>query len=264
MKVVVFANPSRYPMAPIFKFIIACCVIVCLPAQSERDTSRDQFRHPFETLDFFGIKADMDVLEISPGGGWYTDVIAPSIKGTLYAGHFNPENGDYFKRSHDRYLKKIESDPKLYGNVKMTVFDAGKEILSVENESVDAVLTFRNVHGWIRSNSESNAFALFYKALKPGGVLGLVQHRAKPGVSVESMGKTGYVSQEYVVGLAKKAGFVLEASSEINANALDTKDHPRGVWTLPPALRLGDENRAFYTSIGESDRMTLRFRKPQI
>ena len=120
------------------------------------------------------------------------------------------------------------------------------------------------MHGWIRSNSESNAFALFYKALKPGGVLGLVQHRAKPGVSVESMGKTGYVSQEYVVGLANKAGFVLEASSEINANALDTKDHPKGVWTLPPVLRLGDENRAFYTSIGESDRMTLRFRKPQI
>ena len=128
--------------------------------------------------------------------------------------------------------------------------------------SADRVLTFRNVHNWLRDDSEGRAFELFFRALKPGGILGVVEHRGKPGIDREAMLTSGYMDEESVIALATKAGFRLDARSEINANLRDTKDHPSGVWTLPPSLRLGEQDREKYQAIGESDRMTLRFVKP--
>ena len=248
-----------------FAAVLLMLSITALSVQSERDTSRDKYRNPYSTLEFFGLNPEMDVLEISPGGGWYTEVLAPYLEGTLFAAHFNPDSDRaYYKRSRDNYVKRIKSDPQLFKNVRIAIFDAGQNILTVDNDSVDAVLTFRNVHSWLRSNSESNAFALFFKALKPGGILGIVQHRAKPGATIKTMKNSGYVTEEYVIELAKNAGFVFEASSEINSNEKDTTNHPKGVWTLPPSLSLGDSDKEFYLSIGESDRMTLRFRKPSV
>jgi predicted methyltransferase len=157
----------------------------------------------------------------------------------------------------------MASDPELYGNVKIQIFDAAAKKLTTEDESVDAVVTFRNVHNWLSSDTEASSFALFFKALKPGGLLGVVEHRAPEGIGRAKMRKSGYMTQNDVVELAQSAGFVFEESSEVNANEKDTADYSGGVWTLPPSLRLGDEDRERYLAIGESDRMTLRFRKPQ-
>ncbi|MDA7815586.1 methyltransferase domain-containing protein [Porticoccaceae bacterium] len=224
---------------------------------------RDQYRHPAETLDFFTITEDMAVVEISPGGGWYTEVLAGRLSGTLYAAHANPESKSaYYRKSLSRYKDKLAASPEFYNNVELHVFDVGAQLLTTADNSADAVVTFRNVHNWMNSNNERTAFDLFFKTLKPGGVLGVVEHRAKPGTERKAMIDSGYVTQDYVVEIARQAGFVLEASSEINANPADTADHPKGVWTLLPNLAMGDVDRDSYRAIGESDRMTLRFRKP--
>ncbi|WP_369413327.1 class I SAM-dependent methyltransferase [Microbulbifer sediminum] len=227
---------------------------------------RDQFRHPAETLKFMGIEPTMTVVEISPGGGWYTEILAPYLKdaGTLYAAHFpaDSESG-YFKKSLKGFEEKVKGDSDTYGAIKMAEFDpADGSLENVPEGSADAVVTFRNVHNWMGGGKEQEAFNNFFAVLKPGGVLGVVEHRAKPGTSKEDMKKSGYVTQDYVVELAEGAGFELEEASEVNANPKDTADHPKGVWTLPPSLRLGEEDRDKYLAIGESDRMTLRFRKP--
>ncbi|WP_444942218.1 class I SAM-dependent methyltransferase [Microbulbifer sp. ZKSA004] len=228
--------------------------------------ARDQYRNPAETLKFMGIEPDMTVVEITPGGGWYTEILGPylSKEGTLYAAHF-PENSesDYFKRSLKNFKAKLAANDKAYKKVIVTEFapQTGREIAPAG--SADAVVTFRNVHNWMYRDYADEAFASFFAALKPGGVLGIVEHRAKPGTSMEDMVKSGYVTQEYVIDLAKKAGFEFEEASEVNANPKDTADHPKGVWTLPPVMRLGEEDREKYLAIGESDRMTLRFRKPK-
>lgn len=238
--------------------------------QSDHRTSsyaaRDQYRHPAETLEFFGIKPDMAVVEIWPGGGWYTEILAPWLKeeGSFYAAHFPEDSSSkYFRNSREAFDKKVAADSASYGSVKITAFDPADGSDIVPAGSADAVLTFRNVHNWMNSGNDENAFKSFYAALKPGGVLGVVEHRAKPGTSHEDMVSSGYVTQEYVIELAKKAGFVLEQSSEINANPKDTAKHPKGVWTLPPTLSLGEQDKDKYLAIGESDRMTLRFRKPK-
>ncbi|MDG1310900.1 MAG: methyltransferase domain-containing protein [Porticoccaceae bacterium] len=227
------------------------------------NAARDQYRHPIETLDFFTVSENMTVVEISPGGGWYTEVLADRINGTIYAAHANPETkSEYYLRSLSNYKKMLAASPELYGNVEMSIFDANAQLLSTPDEIADAVLTFRNVHNWMKSKNDAAAFGLFFKTLKPGGVLGVVEHRAKPGTDRDSMIKSGYVTQDYVTEIAERAGFVLEASSEVNANPADTANHPKGVWTLLPNLAMGDEDRDSYKAIGESDRMTLRFRKP--
>ena len=232
-------------------------------AIAERDTSRDQYRHPMATLAFFGVTPQMDVLEISPGGGWYTEVLAQYVTGNLLAGHYDPQSDRaYYRNSQSKFAAKMAAAPELYGNVKMHVFDASAKKLSAETSSVDAVVTFRNVHNWMSSSTESSSFELFFNALKPGGMLGVVEHRAPDGTDKATMKKSGYMTQDYVIELARGAGFILEASSEVNANEKDTANHPKGVWTLPPSLSLGDQDRDRYLAIGESDRMTLRFRKP--
>lgn len=225
---------------------------------------RDQYRHPLETLAFFGVEPGMTVVEIWPGKGWYTEVLVPYVDdGVFYAAHFPTGVGvDYYDKNHTLFVKKLEVHPEIYSRVNMASFDPKRNQLTVPEGSADQVLTFRNVHNWLRSESEASAFELFYKALKPGGVLGVVEHRALEGTDWETMKTSGYMTEQYVVNLAQKAGFVLEATSDINSNPKDTKNHPKGVWTLPPTLRLKEQDRNKYLAIGESDRMTLKFRKP--
>lgn len=238
-------------------------MVVSMPSFSDRDTSRDQYRNPTQTLAFFGLRPEMDVVEISPGGGWYTEVLADFIEGDLMAAHYDPNSElAYYRRSFKRFEKKMSSNSRLYSNVKTYIFDAGENLLTVPDSSADALVTFRNVHNWLRSNTEGSSFDLFFKALKPGGILGVVEHRAPPETDRDTMLASGYMPQDYVIQLALDAGFTFEASSEINANKKDTANHPKGVWTLPPSLSLGEKDREKYLAIGESDRMTLRFRKP--
>lgn len=255
-------------MKSIIKTAMVLVALVSLSVQvsaerSPQNMARDQYRHPAETLEFFTIREDMAVVEISPGGGWYTEVLAAKLSGPLYAAHANPDSKSaYYQKSLRRYKDKLAANPEYYKNVELRVFDAGAQLLTTADKSADAVVTFRNVHNWMNGGNEQVAFELFFKTLKPGGVLGVVEHRAKPGTDRATMIKSGYVTQDYVVEIAQQAGFVLEASSEINANPADSADHPKGVWSLLPNLAMGDVDRERYRAIGESDRMTLRFRKP--
>lgn len=258
---------------------LACAVAVsgAVQAESLQETidgdhrtpayvARDQYRHPAETLGFFQVQPGLTVVEIWPGGGWYTEILAPMLKdsGTFYAAHFpKATEVGYFKKSREKFEEKLAQDKATYGAVKLTEFAPGGDSEIAPAGTADAVLTFRNVHNWMNSGNEQAAFNTFFAALKPGGVLGVVEHRAKPGTSRADMIKSGYVTQDYVVKLAENAGFTLEETSEVNANPRDTADHPKGVWTLPPSLRLGEEDKDKYMQIGESDRMTLRFRKPK-
>ncbi len=231
--------------------------------RSEKNKARDKYRNPFETLTFFGIRPDMTVVEIYPGRGWYTEILAPYLKdsGTLFAAE-HPGDPSYaaLQRSLDAFDQKIQDAPELYGEVKRTKLT--KEGHIAPPGSADLVVTFRNVHSLMGSGTEQEAFAAMFKALKPGGVLGVVQHRGDPNVKQDPKADLGYVNEDYVIELAEKAGFDLAEKAEINGNPKDTKDHPKNVWTLPPSLRLGDEDREKYLAIGESDRMTLRFVKP--
>ncbi|MDN3640170.1 methyltransferase [Simiduia curdlanivorans] len=234
--------------------------------RSEASSARDEARHPAETLAFFGFKPTDKVIEISPGGGWYTEILAPALyqNGELYAAHF-PAQTDvpYYQRSRQAFLEKLAAEPSVYDKVKVTEFIPGNPAAAGPLGGADKVLTFRNVHNWIKAGSGEQAFVDFYAMLAKGGVLGVVEHRAKAGTTLEAMKVSGYVTEAEVIRLAEKAGFVLDAKSEVNANAKDTANHPKGVWTLPPSLALQDEDKDKYLAIGESDRMTLRFRKPE-
>lgn len=229
------------------------------------DKARDEWRHPKETLEFFGVKPDMTVVEIWPGGGWYTRILAPYLHsggGAYYAAQVDPASNERAAAAVDRF-KEAFGDKDVYGDVHVTALGAGD--ITPEG-TADAVLTFRNVHNWLSGGTADANFAAFYKALKPGGVLGVVEHRA------DEAGEdgAGYVKVSTVRKLAENAGFEFVAESEINANPADTKDHPFGVWTLAPVRRSSqspgdapaDFDRAKYDAIGESDRMTLKFVKP--
>ena len=226
--------------------------------RSEKNMARDEFRHPYETLTFFGISPSMKVVELSPGGGWYTEIFANYLeKGNLIAAHHDPNSkSNYQKRSRARFEEKLSSNI-VYDSITLVNLDGRLS----EPGSVDAVVTFRNLHNWIGSSMDS-IFENSFTALKSGGILGVVEHRAPTGTLVDSMKKSGYVTENYAIKAAQKAGFVMLGKSEINSNPKDTADHPRGVWTLPPNLRLKDQDREKYLAIGESDRMTLLFRKP--
>ncbi|MGI8852402.1 MAG: class I SAM-dependent methyltransferase [Methyloceanibacter sp.] len=231
--------------------------------RSEENRARDKYRHPLEALTFFGIRPDMTVVEIYPGRGWYTEILAPYLKGsgTFYAAeHPGDPSYEAVQRSLEAFDQKVKDAPELYGEVKRTKLTKDGDI--APPDSADLVVTFRNVHSWMGAGTENEAFAAMFRALKPGGVLGLVQHRGDPNAAQDPKAGSGYVNEDYVIELAKKAGFELAEKSEINANPKDTKDYPKGVWTLPPSLRLGDEDREKYLAIGESDRMTLKFVKP--
>ncbi len=239
--------------------------------RSEEERARDEFRHPKETLQFFGLEPDMTVVEVYPGGGWYTQVIAPYLEtggGKLYAASFPAEGASERARAAlDTFRTTYVENPDVYGDVEMTTLGEGHHI--APEGSADMVVTFRNIHSFMGRGIAEGTFEEFYRALKPGGVLGVVEHRAD-GADVPRDGSSGYVYTDDVVAMAEAAGFEFEDASEINANAADTKDHPFGVWTLPPVRRSAQINgeddpnfdRARYDAIGESDRMTLKFRKP--
>jgi predicted methyltransferase len=219
---------------------------------------RDQYRHPIETLNFFGIKRDMTVVEIWPSGGWYTEILAPYLS----------ENGKYIMADPSMmasdYTKPrfawMAAHPDLSAKVTTVQFTPPTVTELAPAASVDMILTFRNVHNWEGDAGKKAAFKAFYTALKPGGILGIVDHRAHPKKRLDP--KSGYLKEKDVIRWAQAAGFKLEGKSEINANPKDTKDYKEGVWTLPPRLRLGDTDREKYLAIGESDRMTLKFIKP--
>ncbi len=276
-------NKKKYPIAAV---LAAAIVLVagCATGGSTRQTTaealdrilagdhrsaanraRDVYRHPKETLLFFGIRPEMHVVEIWPEPGWYTEIIAPLVreKGKYYAAVIkaDPESR-YITNRLKAFREKLASRPDLYDRVVVTVLSPDGEPIAPP-ESVDMVLTFRNMHNWMARGWAPEAFAAMYRALKPGGVLGVVEHRGKPDVPQDPQAKSGYVNEEYAIQMIEAQGFRLVAKSEVNANPRDTKDYEQGVWTLPPSYRLGDVDREKYAAIGESDRFTLKFIKPR-
>lgn len=231
--------------------------------------ARDRYRHPRETLAFFGIAPNQTVIEITPGGGWYTEILAPYLyeHGRYVAALVDPETLPEARRersreAHAKFMARLGGEPtQVYGRSTTVDFDPKAPRLGAPG-SADAVLTFRNVHNWVDAGTAETYFKAFFDVLKPGGTLGVADHRAKPGTDLETMKKSGYLTEERVTKLATDAGFKLDAKSEINANPKDTADHPNGVWTLPPTNDHAEADDAKYKAIGESDRMTLRFVKP--
>ena len=230
--------------------------------RSAENKSRDQYRHPRETLEFFGIRPEMTVIEIWPSTGWYTEILAPYLhdRGHYIAAHWDPES-QRASKAVQSFKDKLAARPDLY-KADVVVLSPPEKTEMVPAGSVDMVVTFRNIHNWMGGGYADAVFAAMYRVLKPGGVLGVEEHRASADKPQDPAAKSGYVRQDYAIALAEKAGFVFEAASEVNANPKDTKDYPAGVWTLPPTLREGDKDKARYLAIGESDRFTLRFRKP--
>ncbi|MGA7822956.1 MAG: hypothetical protein WCA14_02090 [Steroidobacteraceae bacterium] len=237
---------------------------IASPARTPKFAARDVYRHPLATLRFFGLRPDQTVVEIWPGSGWYMEILAPYLRdrGKYYAAIEAPEAGKEAGQNAASLRKRIADDPAHFGKVVVTELHPPRLSEICPPGTADVVLTFRNVHNWIAAGDQQAQFDAFFKALKPGGVLGVVEHRARPGTSLEEMSKSGYVDEAYVKKLAATAGFRFDAASPINDNPKDTKDYSEGVWTLPPTLTLGDKDRAKYLAIGESDRMTLRFLKP--
>ena len=235
--------------------------------RSPANVARDGWRHPEQTLSFFGIRPDMTVVELSPGGGWYTEILAPYLrdKGQLILAADDPESADaYRRRSAERLKKKLDAQPAVYGQVRLAVFEPPAKLRYAAPGSADLVLTFRNVHNWA-ADGEPVVLAVFksaFDSLKPGGVLGVVDHRLPADRVQDAKASSGYVQVAYVTRLAQAAGFRLGASAEINANPRDSADHAGGVWALPPSYANKDLDRARFEAIGESDRFTLRFVKP--
>ena len=226
--------------------------------------ARDQYRHPVETLAFFGIQPNMTVVELWPFGGWYTSILAPYVKGSgkFYAAAMDPASDKPGDIKYNGELKKLlDSRPDLYSEVQWSVLAPGKFQIAPDG-TADLVVTFRNIHNWAWQGMDKDVFAAAFRALKPGGVLGVEEHRnADPNYEPKVRGNA-YVGEDYAVKLIESVGFKLAGRSDINHNPKDTKDYPKGVWTLPPNYAEGDKDRARYAAIGESDRFTLKFVKP--
>ncbi|MEM9192812.1 MAG: methyltransferase [Myxococcota bacterium] len=233
------------------------------PQRSADNRARDLYRHPRETLEFFGIAPDMRVLEVRPGRGWYTEILAPYLResGTLIAAI--PSADGSRARYRQRFIDMQQERSQIFAAIELATFDPPSTLELGPDGSVDMVLTFRNTHNMINDDGAEAAYAAFFRVLRPGGVLGVVQHRGIEGADPQASAENGYVPEAHVIAIAEAAGFTLDDRSEVNANPNDTKDYEEGVWTLPPAFRLEDQDRDRYAAIGESDRMTLRFRKPE-
>ncbi len=235
--------------------------------RGEAYRQRDGYRHPAQTLAFFELAPGQTVVEIWPGpGGWYTEILAPLLRdqGKLYAAHWSVDSQvGFFRRGRQTFDEKLAQHPQVYDRVEISVLEPPSRLEIAPDASVDRVLTFRNVHNWLKADTAGAVFSAMYKALKPGGILGVVEHRARPGTSEADMISSGYVTEARVIELARAAGFDFIAASDINANPLDDTRHPEGVWSLPPSLRGGDVDREGFLAIGESDRMTLKFAKPR-
>jgi predicted methyltransferase len=227
-----------------------------------RPCARDAFRQPEASLAFLGVRDTMTVVEIYPGGGYWTEILAPYLRtnGSYIAAVFVPttDDGRAFRKS---YEAKLAADPQRFGRTRIVNFAAdGTDV--VPPGTADMVVTFRNLHNWMARGTEEAVLRSFFRALKPGGILGISDHRARTDMPVDPKAKTGYVNEAYAIQLAERVGFRFVARSEAKSNPKDTKDHPQGVWTLPPTLRLKDQDRAKYEAIGESDRFLLKFVKP--
>ncbi|HEY8123453.1 MAG TPA: methyltransferase domain-containing protein [Myxococcota bacterium] len=239
---------------------------VASPERAEADRARDPHRHPVETLLFFGLRPDLHVLELWPGRGWYTEILGPVLKdaGRLTVTNADP-NGPQDQYQHKMaraYADWLTANEARIGKVNVVQVAPPAGLALGEANSVDLAVTFRNNHTWLNGDYQDALYRELFRVLKPGGVLGVVQHRAPAGADAAASAKTGYLPEAEVIAAAEAAGFVLDAKSEINANPSDTKDYPKGVWTLPPNFAEGEKDRAKYAAIGESDRMTLRFEKP--
>ena len=232
--------------------------------RAEAFVARDATRHPQEVLEFAGLKPSMTVVEISPGGGYWTEILAPYLRdhGTYYTAIAPRALSERAAAAADNWRKTLDSNKAVYGNVKVS--DFGRDSFTVAPAgSVDVVLTFRNVHNWMAQGYAEQAFVGFYNALKPGGVLVVEEHRGRTDQPQDPKAASGYVREDHTIGLAEKAGFKLAGRSEVLANPKDTKDWPGGVWTLPPTLRLGEQDKAKYQAIGEADNFLLKFQKPK-
>jgi predicted methyltransferase len=252
------------PPAPVVEDVTATKLKAAIAGnqRADKNRARDVYRHPAETLTFFGLRDDMTVVELWPGGGWYTEILGPVLKekGKLIVtgGDPNgPPDAPATKRAKE-YVDGLAKRADALGKVELAVIAPPEKVELGPPGSVDLVMTFRNLHGWLNGKYADKVFAAAFTVLKPGGVFGLEEHRGNPGQDP----KTGYVEEAVAIKLAEAAGFKLVGKSDINANPKDTKDHPEGVWTLPPTFRLGDKDREKYAAIGESDRMTLKFVKP--
>lgn len=261
--------------------LVVCAITSCAPAQvheqadtlaarlaapnrTPKNVARDPYRHPLEVIRFLGIRPDSTVVEILPGsGGYYMEILAPWLRehGLYVAANRDERAPPPYLADHRKLLARLAAEPALYGRVLVTQFNADLHPVAPPG-SADFVLTFRNLHNWMEKNEIDAALRAFYKALKPGGVLGVVDHRGRTDLTQAAQMKTGYVREDVAIALIEKAGFRYAGASEVNANPKDDKDHPAGVWTLPPTYRLKDLDRARYAAIGESDRFTLKFVKP--
>jgi predicted methyltransferase len=232
----------------------------------EAHRMRDAYRHPKETLLFFGLDPRMTVLEMLPGGeGWYTEILAPVLRDNGKLITVTPpldSNSEYLRKSTQTFNSKLDALPAVYARVERRTM-GGKALELGPPNSADMVVTFRSTHNWIRGGQFDAVYRAIHAVLKPGGILGIEQHRGNPGDDAMAKAGSGYVPEDYVIRELEGLGFRFEGKSEINANPKDTKDYADGVWTLPPVLRLGERDRARYVAIGESDRMTLKFSKLQ-
>ncbi len=241
----------------------ALAQLIAAPHRSAANVARDGYRHPLEVLRFFGVRDNSSVVEILPGSaGYYMEILAPYLKhrGRYIAAGRDETAPPQYLADHRKMLARLAAEPALYEKVVIMKFHSDRHEIAPPG-SADYVLTFRNLHNWIERNEIDGALRAFHRALKPGGVLGVVDHRGRSDMTQETQLKTGYVRQDFAIALIEKAGFRLAGMSEVNANPKDTKDHPEGVWTLPPTYRLKDRDRAKYAAIGESDRFTLKFVK---
>lgn len=234
--------------------------------RSPANRARDAFRNPMQTLQFLGLRPTQTVVELSPGGGWYSEILAPYLRaqGRYFAAHFAADSSvNYQRRGRAAFAERLAKAPEVYGAAVLGTLPGEQGFTDISPPGgADLVLTFRNVHNWVEDGTLDTKLRACFVLLKRGGVFGVVDHRAAPGTAVEAMKKSGYVTEAFMEERAHAAGFVLAGKSEVNANPKDTKDHPRGVWNLPPTYAGKDVDRERYAAIGESDRFTHRYLKP--
>lgn len=272
--VIALAGCQRSPKAPADAPPKTVAASVAGSWRSAADKARDRWRHPAESLAFWGLEAGDTVVEFWPGAGWYSEILAPFLDATggkLVAAHLQLSEpvDPAAAQVVEAYRSRFAAGRKPFGTVEITAFGPTSGPVAPTG-SADLVLFLRNLHNWMAAGIAEKAFRDAFLALKPGGVLGVEEHRAAPGGVPDLLADSGYVDQAYAIKLGQEAGFRLAASSEINANPKDTRDHPFGVWTLPPVRRSSPRGEAFdpkfdrarYDAIGESDRMTLKFVKP--
>jgi predicted methyltransferase len=240
----------------------ALAAAVASGGRSANFTARDAARHPIQELTFFGVRPDASVVELWPGGGYWTEILAPYLAahGHYTAALPTPGNAEE-DTTVAHWRARVKEQSARFGTVRETTLGKGHFNIAPP-ASADLIVTFRNLHNWMADGYASEVLAACFRALKPGGILGIEAHRGRADQPQDPKAKSGYVREDYAIGLAKKAGFELAGSSEVNANPKDTKDWPKGVWTLPPTLTLGDQDRAKYVAIGEADNFVLKFRKP--